>query len=190
MSQSARSYQPPSGGLDGATWNGDLNRPLYGASFSDAVRRFFRRYSRAWGRSSRSEFWWAYLFQNLVTLVPAAVVAAGLIPAADWVTRHPVLTTQLNFNTMEEVQVLVTPDVLKAPTGWLITLGALLFFLTWAILIWPTVTLLTRRLHDTDRSAGFFALIAIPWVGELILLLLLAGRSQPTGRRFDAHGPM
>ncbi|WP_272868815.1 DUF805 domain-containing protein [Mycobacteroides salmoniphilum] len=44
--------------------------PLYGATFGQAVSRFFRSYARFSGRASRSEYWWVMLMQ---------MVAAGLL---------------------------------------------------------------------------------------------------------------
>jgi len=43
-----------------------LDLPFYGASFGASVRRFFRKYAVFTGRASRSEFWWAMLFQYIV----------------------------------------------------------------------------------------------------------------------------
>ena len=57
----------------------DLARPYYGASFGIAVRRFLRKYISFSGRASRSEFWWAYLFQLLVSIPPFIVFMIGVI---------------------------------------------------------------------------------------------------------------
>ncbi|QCH24418.1 hypothetical protein DSM43276_02681 [Mycobacteroides salmoniphilum] len=40
----------------GATDPRDLTLPLYGATFSQAITRFFRSYFRFSGRASRSEY--------------------------------------------------------------------------------------------------------------------------------------
>ncbi len=42
--------------------------------FKTAVKLFFKNYANFKGRSTRSEYWWAYLFTFLVSL------AAGMIP--------------------------------------------------------------------------------------------------------------
>lgn len=54
--------------------------PAYGCSFAEAVRRFFVGYARLRGRSSLSEYWFAYLFQVLVSLGLTALSAG----AAAW----------------------------------------------------------------------------------------------------------
>ncbi|MDH6194109.1 uncharacterized membrane protein YhaH (DUF805 family) [Mycobacterium frederiksbergense] len=59
----------------GATDPGDLTLPLYGATFSQAVSRFFHSYARFSGRASRSEYWWATLALGMVALLCGAFVA-------------------------------------------------------------------------------------------------------------------
>ncbi|MBS4101579.1 DUF805 domain-containing protein [Tsukamurella paurometabola] len=55
----------------------DLTVPLRGATFGEAVQRFFRLYFVADGRASRSEYWWAVLLVALVALVVGATAGAG-----------------------------------------------------------------------------------------------------------------
>jgi len=43
--------------------------PLRGASFGQAVQRFFGKYAQFRGRASRSEFWWFFLFNAIVGIV-------------------------------------------------------------------------------------------------------------------------
>jgi uncharacterized membrane protein YhaH (DUF805 family) len=45
-------------------------------SFSDAIQSFYKNFNESSGRSSRSEYWWAYLF---VTLLYIPVVILGSI---------------------------------------------------------------------------------------------------------------
>lgn len=49
--------------------------PLYGAGFGTAVQRFFTRYFRFKGLSSRSEYWWAVLFQLLIAVVLGVLIS-------------------------------------------------------------------------------------------------------------------
>ncbi|WP_040430440.1 DUF805 domain-containing protein [Corynebacterium nuruki] len=50
--------------------------PLYGASFGQAVQRFFSRYARFKGMSSRSEYWWVVLFQIIIAAILAILQSA------------------------------------------------------------------------------------------------------------------
>lgn len=47
----------------------NLDLPLYGASMGQAIARFFKRYAKFAGRSSRSEYWWWQLFSFIVAFV-------------------------------------------------------------------------------------------------------------------------
>ena len=53
----------------------ERNQPWYGVSMYYAAKRFFTKYAVISGRASRSEFWWAYLFNFL------AVCALAVLPA-------------------------------------------------------------------------------------------------------------
>ena len=77
---------PGGQGYDGLEYGGaprgaaspdDLSLPLYGATFGQAVKRFFKNYVKFSGRASRSEFWFAYLFTILVGIIPMLLGFAG-----------------------------------------------------------------------------------------------------------------
>ncbi len=55
-----------------------------------------------------------------------------------------------------------------------------------AILI-PSLAITWRRLHDTNKSGAFWFLGFIPFVGEIIVIVLLVLDSDPAGARFDAR---
>src|SRR6185312_8282818 len=46
-----------------------LDQPLYGASFGQAIKRFFTKYATFSGRASRSEYWWVQLFNFIIVAV-------------------------------------------------------------------------------------------------------------------------
>ena len=46
-----------------------LELPLYGASWQEAMRRFFLKYATFRGRASRSEFWW-WILTSVVGTFP------------------------------------------------------------------------------------------------------------------------
>lgn len=60
----------------GATDPRDLTLPLYGATFSQALSRFFRSYARFSGRASRSEYWWVMAALGVVAFV-CGMLAGG-----------------------------------------------------------------------------------------------------------------
>lgn len=54
-----------------------------------------------------------------------------------------------------------------------------------AVLV-PSLAVVVRRLHDTNRSGWYFFLNLIPLIGSIILLVFLVQDSDPNENR---HGP-
>jgi uncharacterized membrane protein YhaH (DUF805 family) len=62
-----------------------------------------------------------------------------------------------------------------------------LWFLLWIVLIAYFIPLLAaavRRLHDTGRSGWWYLIALIPFVGFIILIVLLAGEGQPAANEY------
>jgi len=144
---------------DLSTGEAPLSQPLYGATFSQAITRFFKKYATFTGRASRSEFWWFFLFNFIVTFV---------------ITGLPALFGGFT----------VTPEGTMAPSAAL-TIGYILAGI-WALAtLVPWLALSWRRFHDTNRSGAFYFLAFIPVVGTIIVIIMLALPSEPAGARFD-----
>jgi uncharacterized membrane protein YhaH (DUF805 family) len=138
-----------------------LSAPLYGATFGQAIARFFKKYATFSGRASRSEFWWFFLF-NLIVAAVLNGVAAGVGAADATVSDAGIVTPGVGY--------------------WL---AAIPYWLWLLVTIVPWLALSWRRLHDTNRSGGFYFLVFIPIIGGIILIVLLAQASDPAGARFD-----
>lgn len=136
-----------------------LNQPLYGASFGQAVSRFFKKYATFSGRASRSEYWWVQLFLWLISIVPGILIAAG---SADAASNGQYVTSNA-----------------------LGVIGLVLAFLIAIATVIPTLALTWRRLHDANLSGWFYLLILVPGVGGLIIFILSLLPSNPAGARFD-----
>jgi uncharacterized membrane protein YhaH (DUF805 family) len=162
----------PGGYFDGASDPEDLSRPLYGASFMQATKRFFKSYAKFSGRASRSEYWWVTLFVFLIELVPLVLLLGGAIIMAATSTYDP-----YTYET-------------TSPNGFgllLVILGyALLIIIGLALLI-PSIAITWRRLHDGNFAGPFYFLGLIPYVGALVLLVFTVLPSKAEGRRFDAE---
>ncbi|WP_427870642.1 DUF805 domain-containing protein [Leucobacter luti] len=170
---------PPAGPgepFNGASDPEDLTRPLYGATFSQAVKRFFKSYARFSGRASRSEYWWVALFSFLVMLLPLILYIAGAIVMG--VTSSP---SSYDYAT-DSYSYSSGPS----PAGIaLLLIGAgLLLLITLGILV-PSIAITWRRLHDANFAGPFYFLSLIPYVGGLILIVFTVMSSNPAGRRFD-----
>ncbi|MBN9155393.1 MAG: DUF805 domain-containing protein [Microbacterium sp.] len=142
------------------TASAPLYPPLYGASFGQAIARFFKKYATFSGRASRSEYWWWFLFNFIVGIV---LYVIALI---------------LGFVQVDAA----TNTVTFGPGYWFVSIVGGLWGL--AILV-PHLAVIWRRLHDTNKSGGFFFLAFIPFVGGIILIVLLALDTNPAGARFD-----
>jgi uncharacterized membrane protein YhaH (DUF805 family) len=53
----------------------------------------------------------------------------------------------------------------------------------------PSIAVGVRRLHDTDKSGWFMLIALIPFVGYIILLVLLAMEGTPGSNRYGPPPP-
>ena len=133
--------------------------PYYGASIGTAFARFWKKYATFSGRASRSEYWWWQLIYFIYALVlEIALVSAGAVA----------------FSSNGSVSPSPSYYLLVAVL-WIVSLGTLI----------PSLALVWRRLHDTNRSGAYYFLGLIPIAGPIILLVFLASASNPAGARFD-----
>lgn len=150
----------------------DLSKPLYGATFSQAVVRYFKRYARFSGYSSRSEYWWVYLFNIIVGSVFAVLMSVSFLPM------------MYALSLAHE-----TPDgALLFPDGgaWaLMPLTIIVIVLTiysLATLV-PTIALTVRRIRDTGRDWPWIFVGFVPYIGGLLILLLCAQKTDMSQHR-------
>ncbi len=134
-----------------------LSQPLYGASFGQAINRFFKKYATFSGRASRSEYWWVILGLAIVNLVFSILVAA------------------LGGYT-------ANADGTFAPSGAAIAVIAI-WGVVGLIVIIPGIAVTVRRLHDGNFS-GWFYLLTLVGLSIVVLILTLLD-SKPEGARFD-----
>lgn len=166
--------------FDGATSPDDLTRPLYDASFGEAIKRFFRSYARFSGRASRSEYWWVQLFLTLVYLVPVTMYMIGFVTVLDGS-----LSRSLRYSTEGSGSGLSGPAAVTTPGPWLLLTGAgLLVLIAMSILV-PQIALGWRRLHDGNFPGPLWFLSCIPYLGPVVLVVFMLLPPQPAGRRFD-----
>lgn len=132
--------------------------PHYGASPRVAVQRFFKKYATTAGRASRSEFWWWVLVSGIVcSLLNILMTSSGRVyPSLGHLTAEPV-----------------------------VAIGYALFLLWIVATAIPSIALGVRRLHDANESGWLLLTVAIPVVGQLVLLFLLILGPNAEGRRYD-----
>ncbi len=159
----AQGYQAtPSYGLAPYSATLDAN-PRPSVTMPQAVKLWLKNWKNFSGRASRSEFWWtelALFIASSVIGIVFAVIAAAIIAAAGSSASDSTITA-------------------------IVFLFYGLFGLLGLAVFVPTLALSVRRLHDTNQSGWMYLLSFIPYVGGIILLVLMAQPANAMGARFD-----
>jgi len=129
-------------------------------SFVDALILWLKNWRNFSGRASRSEYWNVQVAQAIVRIL-AIVLLFGLIQMSQ-----------------------LTPGDALISAGILgVAIVAVVVMLLTAI---PNLSLMVRRLHDTDHSGWYYFVAFLPF-GSWFVLYQLARRSDPAGWRFDDY---
>lgn len=128
-------------------------------SFGEAIRSGFQNFVTWRGRATRAEYWWWTLFVFIVQ-IPFSIIYQVSVQSA------------ITAGTLD----------IWAYFNWayflLVIVGLVLFL--------PSLAMLIRRLHDTDRSGGWYWILLVPFVGSIILLVFTLLPSTPGPNRFDS----
>ena len=144
------------------TMTPSIAEPLYGATFGQAVKRFFMKYATFSGRASRSEYWWWQLATTLVyTVVGLVSIVVG------------VASGELN------------PDGDVFYLGTAASVGVAILVIWLLVTLVPQIALTVRRLHDANFTGWLVLLRLLPSAGDVILIVLATLQSNPAGARFD-----
>jgi uncharacterized membrane protein YhaH (DUF805 family) len=137
-----------------------LSQPLYGASFGQALSRFFKKYVTFSGRASRSEYWWSALAVGLIEVVLIALIAVFIALGS-------------GEDSSGEVQ---------------FGAGAIVFIVLLALfglaVIIPGIAVIVRRLHYANYT-GWLYLIGLTGIGSVVLLVFMLLPANPEGVRYD-----
>ncbi len=154
-----QAYQAPAYGMAPYSAAVDSN-PRPSVAMPQAIKLWLKNWKNFTGRASRSEFWWAYLGIILAEMAVGIVlvVIAVIIMALTNGSDAAVAISMLLYGVFG------------------------LFAL--AMLV-PTLSLGIRRLHDSNQSGWMWLLGLVPYVGGIVVLILMAQPSNPAGARFD-----
>ena len=130
----------------------DVKPSYQGVSFIEAIKLYFKNYANFSGRSSRSEYWWVYLAEQIV-FMPLYMFSNVL-------------------------QVLIENDQNAGVAILGVIVGLISAVLGLALLI-PGLSLGCRRLHDIGKSGWWQLLAFIPCIGGIILLIWTIKESDP-----------
>ncbi|NNG20576.1 DUF805 domain-containing protein [Naumannella sp. ID2617S] len=108
------------------------------------------------GRANKGEYWWAFLGMLIVNFI-LGLIFGGIMGAAGGSSSDP--------------------------TGTLAIMPVL--YIVMFVVNFPLLSAAVRRLHDTGRSGWMYLVSLIPFVGSIILIVLLAGESNPAGAQYD-----
>lgn len=139
----------------------DMSKPLYGATFGQAVIRFFSRYARFKGYSSKSEFWWVYLFDCVVGAAFAFLLFLSFMPILG--------SVEFEERANEAAIRAGAPDAMVP-----MMLIGLCMFAYWLGTLVPRVALTVRRLRDTGRDWPWIFVAFVPYIGGILLMILCA----------------
>lgn len=170
----------------GASSPDDLSLPLYGATFGQARKRFFKQYANFSGRASLSEYWWSSLFTTIIMLVPTLLVTIGAILVTVTATTTAV-QQQARYDNgyvgeFDGVDLGATGIGVSAVV---LIVGVVLTLIAWVALFVPSLAITWRRLHDAGFPGTYYFLTLVPSVGSVIVLVLVLLPSKPEGQRFD-----
>lgn len=148
-----------------------VGKPLYGATFGQAVKRYFQGYVKFSGRASRSEYWWSALFTTLLMLVPLVLL---------FITGFGMFAGMMGAIAMEDEAALLA--ALGTSTGGIL-LVSLLTVVVSLPLVLPSYSVLWRRLQDANFH-GALSLLSLVGLSIVPVILALLP-SRPEGIQFD-----
>lgn len=128
--------------------------------FFEAVKSVFKNYANFKGRASRSEYWYFYLFNILVMFFAYGLLIGGTYNAK-----------------------LIGGDSAAGSAFMVVYVFIAIYYL--AVFI-PNMSVLVRRLHDTNRSGWNWLWCLLPIVGIIVLLVFLVSDSYPVENKYGA----
>lgn len=155
--------QPIPVGPDGAP---PLWAPWYGIGFLDAFTRFFKKYARFDGRASRSEYWYWFLANAVVTIVLFGGYIAAIIAFAASATRVDEYGNEYTSS--------------GSPALALSLLG--LYGLWWLATLVPNIALGWRRLHDANLPGPMWLVSFAAGIAGIVFGCL---PPNPAGAQYD-----
>jgi uncharacterized membrane protein YhaH (DUF805 family) len=174
-----------------------LDQPLYGASFAEAVRRFWLKYAVFSGRAGRAEYWWWALAATVVALVLEVVrfvllgaslqtYLASPLYSLRWTSVPSLLWFLVTFVPSQALGVRRLHD--GGRTGWwqLLTLVVLAGTVVQTLFVPRTVSLTAPPpvLTGTPLVVSTLANV-VTLVVEVVLIVFYTARPVPPAQRFD-----
>ena len=155
-----------------------LAQELPKVSLNNSIKKSFAKFCSFKGRSRRSEFWFFYLFINLIIMIPAIIFI--MIFVKDIIKAIKSLKFLYKHHKDDDDD---DDDEVYSDLWPLIVIGVLL--LISVILLIPLISLSVRRLHDIGKSGCYLFLCLIPF-GIIVIFIFLIEDSH---QNMNEYGP-
>lgn len=134
--------------------------------FLDVVTKKYFQFS---GRATRSEFWYFMLFSTILSMIIAFVgQQLGLLYMIPFEMPTVSETGEIS-NIMQNIPL----NTLQAVFGLL--------------LLFPSLAVGVRRLHDTGKTGWWYLILLIPLIGVLIMLAFYVMQSQQDDNQYGDY---
>jgi len=136
--------------------------PNESVGFIAAYKAYWKNYANFNDRTSRAGYWWVFLMNALIGIVVMIVMLVTTAGLLSYGLGDPYYYS----------------DYGPSSTAWSWLGGFIAFYIIYGI--WglvnlvPSLAIVVRRLHDTGKSWVWMLLALIPFVGGIILIVLLA----------------
>lgn len=139
--------------------------------FVESVRLSLGRYVDFAGRSQRREYWWFLLFSFVVSTIASRLEAELALPFAD--VRDGFLDGAGLVSVSRALDLVPTFVLVDG----LSSLVALALFI-------PGLAVAVRRLHDLDMSGWWLLIVAVPFIGAVVLIIFFVQPGMVGTNRF------
>lgn len=169
-----------------------IEQPKYGCSFTEAIKRFYKKYAVFSGRASRSEYWFVVLFYSLVSL--AAIVLAAIAPPLAVIIGIVLIlfclasivpSLALYARRLHDVNI----------SAWFIVIQVVLSIIGFIITMSSSsntdanysITSSSSSMNASFSSSNVLPMLICNTIPSIIAFILVLLPSKPAGARFDRN---
>lgn len=138
-----------------------------------AYKKFWQNYSNFSGRSNRPDYWWSFLANFLISLPFTIALSFSVLSA--FIAVLPYTSDEAMREVTEEMVATIFLQELFTPFNLILIIIMVVFSL--AVFI-PHLAITVRRLRDAGFHWAFIFVNFVPYVGSIILLILLAQKTK------------
>ena len=145
-------------------------------SFCQSIRKCLSNYCSFSGRARRSEFWFFYLFVDIISLLPFYIMFSKIF---DYIVEN------MSFLNNYAKQKDDNGYVKRIPFSTRFYTAGIAYLIINIIFIFPFISVMVRRLHDIGKSGAYSFMLLIPCGSSFLFTLL----SQDSQKETNQYGP-